>query len=266
MKSRSLWSAVAAVALIAVVVAAGLVVVRSRASGSGATLPLARVTESPSPSSDAAHRQPPPAPQRWSVAKATGPVTAYVRPSTSAPVKAKFAKSTIHGYPSIFLVRHTRDLPGGVWYDVWLPIRPNGSHGWIREGAVAIYSTTARIVVDLSSHTLSVYLRGTLKDTFPVATGTAQLPTPTGYFYMNQKLRPPSPGGPYGVLALGISAYQMKLAASAWPEEGPIAIHGTNEDALIGKSISHGCVRMHNADVLKVSDWVPAGSPVVIKR
>ena len=53
------------------------------------------------------------------------------------------------------------------------------------------------------------------------------------------------------MLALGISAYQMKLAASAWPEGGPIAIHGTNEDALIGKSISHGLVRMHNADVLR---------------
>jgi lipoprotein-anchoring transpeptidase ErfK/SrfK len=43
-----------------------------------------------------------------------------------------------------------------------------------------------------------------------------------------------------------------------------VAIHGTNEPWLIGKAISHGCVRMHNKDVLEVSRAVPAGSPVEI--
>ncbi len=94
--------------------------------------------------------------------------------------------------------------------------------------------------------------------------GTAQLPTPTGIYYVNQKLRPATPGGPYGVLALGISAFQPRLPD--WPQGGPVAIHGTNEDALIGKAVSHGCVRMHNADVLKVSALVPTGSPVVIVK
>ena len=45
-----------------------------------------------------------------------------------------------------------------------------------------------------------------------------------------------------------------------------MAIHGTNEDWLIGKAVSHGCVRMHNKDVLEVSRLVPAGSPVVITK
>ena len=40
-----------------------------------------------------------------------------------------------------------------------------------------------------------------------------------------------------------------------------MAIHGTNEDYLIGKAISHGCVRMHDKDVLEVSKLVPAGQP-----
>ena len=92
--------------------------------------------------------------------------------------------------------------------------------------------------------------------------GSPALPTPTGIYYINQKLRPTTSGGAYGVLALGISAYQPKLAN--WPQGGPVAIHGTNQDALIGQAVSHGCVRMHNADVLKVNAWVPTGSPVVI--
>ncbi len=64
------------------------------------------------------------------------------------------------------------------------------------------------------------------------------------------------------MLALGISAFQPRLPN--WPLGGPVAIHGTNQDSLIGQAVSHGCVRMHNADVLKVSAWVPTGSPVVI--
>ena len=35
---------------------------------------------------------------------------------------------------------------------------------------------------------------------------------------------------------------------------------------LIGKAISHGCVRMHDKDVLAVSRYVPAGSPVEIVK
>ena len=45
-----------------------------------------------------------------------------------------------------------------------------------------------------------------------------------------------------------------------------MAIHGTNQDHLIGKAVSHGCVRMHDKDVLAVSRYVPAGSPVVIEH
>ena len=45
-----------------------------------------------------------------------------------------------------------------------------------------------------------------------------------------------------------------------------MAIHGTNEDYLIGKAVSHGCVRMHNRHILEVSKLVPAGSPVVIQK
>ncbi|HMK92758.1 MAG TPA: L,D-transpeptidase, partial [Thermoleophilia bacterium] len=155
-----------------------------------------------------------------------------------------------------------REIGGTTWYDVWLPIRPNGSHGWIREGSVAIFTTSARIEIDLSARRLTVFRRGQALGSFPVAVGTPQLPTPTGHFYVNQKLRPSAPGGPFGVLAIGISAYQPRLPS--WPQGGPVAIHGTNQPELIGQAVSHGCVRMRNAAVLKVSAWVPSGSPVDI--
>jgi lipoprotein-anchoring transpeptidase ErfK/SrfK len=151
-----------------------------------------------------------------------------------------------------------------VWYRVWLARRPNGSRGWVHEGELAFYTVSSKIVIDLSERKLRVYRRGDLQGTFPVAVGQPGLATPTGFFFVNQKLKPPSPGGPYGVLALGTSAFQPKLVY--WPQGGPVAIHGTNEDYLIGKAVSHGCVRMHNKDVLEVSRLVPAGSPVVIQK
>jgi len=192
------------------------------------------------------------------------PLSAYAQPSTGSRVKAQFAKYNANHYPAVFLVKATKQVGGTVWYDVWLPIRPNGSRGWIREGSVTVFTTTAMIRIDLSARRLTVYRRGAKLGSFPVAVGTPQLPTPTGFYYVDQKLRPATPGGPYGVLAIGISAFQPRLPN--WPGGGPVAIHGTNQDALIGQAVSHGCVRMHNADVLKVGAWVPTGSPVVIVK
>lgn len=43
-----------------------------------------------------------------------------------------------------------------------------------------------------------------------------------------------------------------------------IYIHGTNEEGRIGKPVSHGCVRMKNADVIDLFDRVNAGTYVLI--
>jgi lipoprotein-anchoring transpeptidase ErfK/SrfK len=255
-----LKAAIVAVVLL-VLAGAGYGVVHVRSAGGGTVQPSA----SPLPSGTSAAPQKTPAPvPRWLVAKAVGPVVAYRAPSTAATVRQRFGKTNANDFPSVFLVRSVRQLKGVTWYDVWLPIRPNESHGWIKEGGVAIYTTSAKIVIHLAERRLFVYRRGQLLKVFKVAVGSPALPTPTGVYYINQKLRPLTTGGPYGVLALGLSAFQPKLAN--WPQGGVVAIHGTDQDALIGQAISHGCVRMHNADVLKVSAWVPTGSPVVIVK
>jgi lipoprotein-anchoring transpeptidase ErfK/SrfK len=147
-----------------------------------------------------------------------------------------------------------------AWYDVWLAMRPNFSSGWVRASSVGTYATAAKIVIDVSARRLTVYRGGRLMAGFPVAVGSALYPTPPGLFFVNEKTIP-TPGSPYGALALGLSGFQPRL-----PTRGALAIHGTNDDAIIGQAVSDGCIRMHNADVLKVSRWVPSGSPVVIER
>ena len=43
-----------------------------------------------------------------------------------------------------------------------------------------------------------------------------------------------------------------------------VGIHGTSDDASIGSNASHGCIRMHVADVEKLYDQVPVGTAVYI--
>jgi len=43
-----------------------------------------------------------------------------------------------------------------------------------------------------------------------------------------------------------------------------IYIHGSPDSAEMGKIGSHGCVRMRNADIIELFDWVDVGTPVLI--
>ena len=84
----------------------------------------------------------------------------------------------------------------------------------------------------------------------PVGVGSPSTPTPTGRFYVDQRLVPDDRAGPFGPAALGISAFSPVL--TWWPQGGPIAIHGTDEPASIGQARSNGCIRLQNATLARV--------------
>jgi lipoprotein-anchoring transpeptidase ErfK/SrfK len=259
-RSRDVLILVAGLAVLLAAALGGYAAVRARAQGSGATQVLAPVpTPTPAPSAS-----PAPPPERWTVGVAQRPLTVYRRADQDAPIRAELPMRTSADYPMVVLVDTIKDVDGVTWYKVWIPVRPNETAGWVREGQLALYTTTSRILIDLSERTLSVYRRGSLVRSFPVAVGKPGLATPTGRFYLTQKLRPPDPNGVYGVLQLGTSAFQPKL--NDWPDGGQVGIHGTNEPWLIGKAVSHGCVRMKNAAVKEVSRLVPTGSPIEIVK
>ncbi len=259
-RTRDLVILLVGLSLVLGAVLGGYAVVRARAGGLEARQ-VPATFETPTPVSSAAAE---PQYERWTAGKATGPVTVYRRPSTNADIKVRLDRRNANDYPTLVLVDTIREVDDITWYRVWLAVRPNGSRGWVREGELALYQTSAKIVIDLGRRELTVYRRGELKGTWPVAVGRPGLETPTGFFFVNQKLKPPRPGGAYGALAIGISAFQPKLPH--WEQGGPVAIHGTNRPALIGKAVSHGCVRMRDRDVLAVSKLVPAGSPVIITK
>ena len=42
-------------------------------------------------------------------------------------------------------------------------------------------------------------------------------------------------------------------------------IHGTNDPSSIGKSVSSGCIRMFDRDVIDLYERVPIGAPVIVR-
>ena len=107
-----------------------------------------------------------------------------------------------------------------------------------------------RIIVDLSDLKLYLLEGNTIIRQFPVAIGRMVTQTPRGeYHIINKQV---NPGGPFGVLWMGLSK----------PHYG---IHGTNDPSSIGHMVSHGCIRMYNDDVLALSKLAPVGTQVTIR-
>jgi lipoprotein-anchoring transpeptidase ErfK/SrfK len=131
----------------------------------------------------------------------------------------------------------------------------------VRARAVDLVRLRQHIKIDLSRRSLTYSRRGHRTHHFRVAVGTPTTPTPTGTFYVWARVQQTSPQGPYGVYALGLSGFSV---LSEWPGGGRAAIHGTPNPSDAGAAVSHGCVRVYNADMRQLIG-VRMGTPVVIR-
>ncbi|MBN7851460.1 MAG: L,D-transpeptidase family protein [Stenotrophomonas maltophilia] len=135
----------------------------------------------------------------------------------------------------------------------------------------------AKIVVDKSDSTLQLLdAQGKVIAQVPVSSGSQHDPLPIGEwkilgvyrdppFHYNPKLfwdarkgekkatLPPGPNNPVGRVWIDLSK----------PHYG---LHGTPEPGHVGKTESHGCVRMTNWDALRVADAVDTSVPVVMQE
>ncbi|MGH3073205.1 MAG: L,D-transpeptidase [Gaiellaceae bacterium] len=192
-----------------------------------------------------------------------GEAVAYRSPGSGRI--ASFGPENANGVPTVFSVLAKRlDADCAAdWYRVQLPVKPNGITGWVRAADVELAAVTTRIVVDLTQREVTLYDRGRPVLSAAAAIGSSETPTPTGRYYVNQRLVPDDPSGPFGPGAIGISAFSEVL--TGWTQGGPIAIHGTNRPELIGRAISNGCIRVRNDLLLKLFDRARAGTPVVVR-
>lgn len=197
------------------------------------------------------------------VAEAVVPqVAVFGAPGAPKPSRT-LANPTPTPAPLVFLVEERR--PDG-WLEVDLPIRPNGSTGWIRAETVSLAQTGYRVVVELGAHRLTLYDRDRVVVRAPVGVGVSETPTPGGVYYIKELLRPPDPGGAYGPYAYGLSGFSNVLT-SFGGGDGVIGIHGTNDPSSIGRDVSHGCIRIGNDVITRLVETVglPLGTPVEIR-
>jgi hypothetical protein len=214
-----------------------------------------------------------------------GPTTTTTKPKPKTPVPAWTNTVNLNGEVPVY------DGPNGrvvgkagyfFGYDQWLPMlaarngwlqvrlpeRPNGKTGWVRTKDVSSYRKTPyRMVLDLSSTSLTLYKDGWPQWTAPVGIGTAKTPTPVGRFFVSVIDHDDSPG--YGPFQLVTSAHSEAIQDWQGMGDALIAFHGpinAKSDKQIGTTgtrISNGCVRMHLSDLQKLSA-VPVGTPVDI--
>lgn len=119
--------------------------------------------------------------------------------------------------------------------------------------------SSTRIEVDLAKRQLTVFDGDNAVGTYRVAVGSSQWPTQTGEWSITQVVwnpewippkdekwaeakDPKKPGAPDNPLGRAQLVY-----------DPPRTVHGTNEPASIGKAVSHGSIRLSNADVVKVA-------------
>jgi hypothetical protein len=187
-------------------------------------------------------------------------VQAYARPH-GEPL-ARFGPINQNGVPTVLGVLGRAQCDGD-WLRVQLPKRPNGILGWVRARDVELERVRTRIEVDLSDRRVTLLRAGRQLLVASAAIGAADTPTPTGSYYVDQRLVAPNPEGPFGPAAIGISAFSPVL--QHWAQGGPIAIHGTNQPELIGGAVSHGCVRVRNDVLVRLYRLALPGTPVVIR-
>ena len=129
----------------------------------------------------------------------------------------------------------------------------------------------ARVEVDTSASTVRAYdAAGKLVASYPATIGSSSFPSPSGA--MEVRAIAPNPtyyfdpsGREWGPdRRLTIAAGPNNPVGSTWidlTKEG-YGIHGTPDPKLIGKTSSHGCVRLTNWDAEELSRSVSPGTKV----
>jgi L,D-transpeptidase ErfK/SrfK len=158
----------------------------------------------------------------------------------------------------------------GAMYRQWDPfLPPAGAEMLIPSRWIVPNGHSASIVVNTGEMRLFYFIKNSTQVyTYPIGMGILDYKTPTGNFYVNQKIvnpawhipkhlqakygmavMPAGPDNPMGAYKLGLN----------WGDYG---IHGCNLDWAVGRLVSHGCTRLYAKDISKLYPMVPMGTKV----
>lgn len=170
-----------------------------------------------------------------------------------------FSNPTSLGNPFVMLVTEQR----GDHLQVQVPVRPNGTVGYVRADEVELRTMAQRVEVDISDRRLRFLDGDVLVAETSVVVGTDETRTPTGRFYVTDRVPQDDPDGFFGPLVFATSAYSEQL--DEFDEGAPvIAFHGTSRPDLIPSAASNGCIRLPNEVITLIGDRLQLGARVDI--
>lgn len=132
----------------------------------------------------------------------------------------------------------------------------------------ALTARNKQIVIDLDQRQLQFYEDGQVVSSYTIAIGQDEWQTPTGQFIVRDMREDPvwqhpitkepigpGPDNPLGSRWIGF-----------WTDgKNHIGLHGTNDETLIGQAVSHGCVRMRDADIRQLYSYISLGTPIIVQ-
>ena len=170
--------------------------------------------------------------------------------------------------PQRLLVLGSAEHGGRTWLRVLLPVRPNGTAGWIPADNVILHRTRYWIDVRLRARRVVVFRDGRRVRAVRAVVGAPRTPTPRGLAAVYEHNPQPDPRGFLGPWALSLTALSTVLEDYGGGP-GRVAIHGRGGASLrdpLGTARSHGCVRVANRAVRWLARHIPPGTPVRIRR
>jgi lipoprotein-anchoring transpeptidase ErfK/SrfK len=185
-----------------------------------------------------------------------GTVDVFAEPDAPQPLATIENPKSAEGLnvgPVVFLAQGPVD-PTADWINVLLPIRPNGTTGWVRRSDVTLTVNQFRIEVHLGNHVINVFDANRRVMHAPIGVGTTNTPTPGGAFYIRSLIASTDPV--YGTYAFGLSGFsEVHETFNGGP--GDIGIHGTSDPAAVGTDVSNGCIRLTNDKIELLAGLLP---------
>jgi L,D-transpeptidase catalytic domain len=186
------------------------------------------------------------------------------KPAQGSPRVGRVRLFTEDGYPEVYLaLRSRRAADGRLWVQVRIPARPNGQKGWVRRAALGpLVAVETALTIDKRRSTATLRRAGRRVWRARIGHGAPGTATPSGRFYIRERIRNLGGDPLYGPWAFGTSAYS---SLSDWPGGGVVGIHGTNQPWLIPGRPSHGCVRVRNRAIERLARLMLVGTPVRVR-
>ena len=148
------------------------------------------------------------------------------------------------------------------WLEVFLPVPPVGSSGWVHADDVTVTEHQFSIELHRKGHRIVVRNGEEVILFEPLGVGPDAPPAGTRA-YIKELLQPPVAEGPYGAFVYGLSGAINHVSSFA-SGEGIVGIHGTDQPETVGTDTARGCFSLRDDILRKLTEQLPLGVPVKV--